>query len=61
MELALNTGILCFNVESAPELERLNAVAGRLGKSAPISLRVNPDVDAGTHPYICLLYTSRCV
>ncbi|HRI92257.1 MAG: diaminopimelate decarboxylase [Candidatus Accumulibacter phosphatis] len=52
MELALNTGILCFNVESAPELERLNAVAGRLGKSAPISLRVNPDVDAGTHPYI---------
>jgi diaminopimelate decarboxylase len=52
MELALNTGILCFNVESAPELERLNAVAGRLGKTAPISLRVNPDVDAGTHPYI---------
>ena len=52
MELALNTGILCFNVESAPELERLNAVAGRLGKSAPISLRVNSDVDAGTHPYI---------
>jgi diaminopimelate decarboxylase len=52
MELALNTGILCFNVESAPELERLNAVAGKLGKTAPISLRVNPDVDAGTHPYI---------
>ncbi|SBT04850.1 Diaminopimelate decarboxylase [Candidatus Accumulibacter aalborgensis] len=52
MELALTTGILCFNVESAAELERLNAVAGSLGKTAPISLRVNPDVDARTHPYI---------
>ncbi|WP_303786231.1 diaminopimelate decarboxylase [Azovibrio restrictus] len=52
MELALNAGILCFNVESAAELERLNAVAGRLGKQAPISLRVNPDVDPKTHPYI---------
>ncbi|WP_291993432.1 diaminopimelate decarboxylase [Candidatus Accumulibacter sp. ACC003] len=52
MELALTTGILCFNVESAAELVRLNAVAARLGKTAPISLRVNPDVDAGTHPYI---------
>ncbi|WP_434735881.1 diaminopimelate decarboxylase [Candidatus Accumulibacter meliphilus] len=52
MELALNTGILCFNVESSPELERLNAVAGQLGKTAAVSLRVNPDVDAGTHPYI---------
>jgi diaminopimelate decarboxylase len=52
MEQALNTGILCFNVESAPELERLNNVAGQLGKTAPVSLRVNPDVDAGTHPYI---------
>ena len=52
MELALTTGILCFNVESAPELERLNTLAGRLGKTAPVSLRVNPDVDAGTHPYI---------
>ncbi len=52
MEFALNTGILCFNVESAPELERLDAVAGRLGKKAPVSLRVNPDVDAKTHPYI---------
>ena len=52
MELALTTGILCFNVESVPELERLNALAGRLGKTAPVSLRVNPDVDAGTHPYI---------
>ena len=52
MEFALNTGILCFNVESAPELERLNEVAGRLGKKAPISLRVNPNVDAKTHPYI---------
>jgi diaminopimelate decarboxylase len=52
MEFALSTGILCFNVESAPELDRLNEVAGRLGKSAPISLRVNPNVDAKTHPYI---------
>jgi diaminopimelate decarboxylase len=52
MELALNAGILCFNVESAAELERLNAVAGRLGKTAPVSLRVNPDVDPKTHPYI---------
>ncbi|HRF71671.1 MAG TPA: diaminopimelate decarboxylase, partial [Accumulibacter sp.] len=52
MELALTTGILCFNVESAAELERLNGVAAKLGKKAPISLRVNPDVDAGTHPYI---------
>ncbi len=52
MAFALSTGILCFNVESAPELERLNEVAGSLGKRAPISLRVNPDVDAKTHPYI---------
>ncbi len=52
MEVALQAGILCFNVESAAELERLNAVAGRLGRRAPISLRVNPDVDAKTHPYI---------
>jgi diaminopimelate decarboxylase len=52
MVLALEAGILCFNVESVAELERLNTVAGRLGKIAPISLRVNPDVDAKTHPYI---------
>ncbi|MFB0936200.1 MAG: diaminopimelate decarboxylase [Propionivibrio sp.] len=52
MAFALTTGILCFNVESAPELERLNEVAGSLGVRAPISLRVNPDVDAKTHPYI---------
>jgi len=52
MARALELGIKCFNVESLPELERLNAVAGRLGKVAPVSLRVNPDVDAGTHPYI---------
>ncbi len=52
MRLALEAGILCFNVESAPELDRLNAVAGSMGKVAPISLRVNPDVDAKTHPYI---------
>ncbi|MDP1932216.1 MAG: diaminopimelate decarboxylase [Gammaproteobacteria bacterium] len=49
---ALELGILCFNVESEPELDRINAVAAKLGHRAPISLRVNPDVDAGTHPYI---------
>ncbi|MCP1315485.1 diaminopimelate decarboxylase [Halomonas sp. 707D7] len=49
---ALEVGIKCFNVESTPELERLNAVAAELGVVAPVSLRVNPDVDAGTHPYI---------
>ncbi|MDF3030817.1 MAG: diaminopimelate decarboxylase [Moraxellaceae bacterium] len=49
---ALEVGIACFNVESEAELERINAVAVRLGRTAPISLRVNPDVDAQTHPYI---------
>jgi len=49
---ALDAGILCFNVESEPELERINSVAGQSGRVAPVSLRVNPDVDAGTHPYI---------
>ncbi|MCL1091545.1 diaminopimelate decarboxylase [Shewanella profunda] len=52
MEQALNLGIYCFNVESSAELEQLNVVAGALGKVAPVSLRINPDVDAGTHPYI---------
>lgn len=52
MRRALEVGIRCFNVESEPELERLNEVAAALGKRAPVSLRVNPDVDAGTHPYI---------
>ena len=52
MEAALAAGIRCFNVESAAELEVLNAVAGRAGKVAPMSLRVNPDVDPKTHPYI---------
>lgn len=52
MKLALEAGILCFNVESVNELERLNHVAAALGKKAPVSLRVNPDVDAKTHPYI---------
>ncbi len=52
MRLALNAEILCFNVESEAELMRLNEVAGSMGKVAPISLRVNPDVDAKTHPYI---------
>lgn len=49
---ALEVGIRCFNVESEAELERINQVAGQAGKKAPISLRVNPDIDAGTHPYI---------
>lgn len=52
MRRALQVGIHCFNVESEPELERLQKVAAELGKQAPVSLRVNPDVDAGTHPYI---------
>ena len=52
MRRALELGIFCFNVESSSELERLNQVAGSLGKVAPISLRVNPNVDAKTHPYI---------
>lgn len=52
MRLALSHDILCFNVESIPELHRLNQVAGEMGKRAAISLRVNPNVDAKTHPYI---------
>jgi len=52
MRAALEAGIRCFNVESEPELQRLNEVAGESGDVAPVSLRVNPDVDAGTHPYI---------
>lgn len=52
MKRALEVGVRCFNVESDTELDRLNAVAGELGTRAPVSLRVNPDVDAGTHPYI---------
>ncbi|MBR0567956.1 diaminopimelate decarboxylase [Azoarcus sp. L1K30] len=52
MRQALEAGIRCFNVESAAEIERLNDVAGKLGKQAPIALRVNPDVDPKTHPYI---------
>lgn len=52
MRAALDAGILCFNVESEAELERLAAHAARMGKKAPVSLRVNPDVDAKTHPYI---------
>ncbi|MDO8813264.1 MAG: diaminopimelate decarboxylase [Gallionella sp.] len=52
MLMALKAGILCFNVESDAELDRLNEVAGSIGKIAPVSLRVNPDVDAKTHPYI---------
>jgi diaminopimelate decarboxylase len=49
---ALEVGIRCFNVEVPMELDRLNRIAGELGKKATVSLRVNPDVDAQTHPYI---------
>ncbi len=52
MRRALEVGVHCFNVESTDELERLQQVAAELGRKAPVSLRVNPDVDAGTHPYI---------
>ena len=49
---ALTAGVRCFNVESQAELVRLDRIAGEMGRRAPVSLRVNPDVDAGTHPYI---------
>lgn len=52
MQRALEVGIKCFNVESLAELDRLNRAAGALGKVAPVSLRVNLDVDTETHPYI---------
>jgi diaminopimelate decarboxylase len=52
MRTALAAGIRCFNVESDAEIERLDAVAGSLSKTAPVALRINPDVDARTHPYI---------
>ena len=52
MRYALELGIYCFNVESLEELDRLNTVASELGQRAPVSIRVNPDVDAQTHPYI---------
>jgi diaminopimelate decarboxylase len=52
MRAALQAGILCFNVESVSELHRLNQVAGEMGQHAPVSFRVNPDVDPKTHPYI---------
>ncbi|SFK84744.1 diaminopimelate decarboxylase [Nitrosomonas aestuarii] len=52
MRMALATDILCFNVESAAELQLLNQIAAAMNKVAPVSLRVNPDVDAKTHPYI---------
>ena len=52
MRQALVAGVMCFNVESESELERLNEVAGKMNARAPVSVRVNPDVDARTHPYI---------
>lgn len=52
MRAALDAGILCFNVESESELRRLDRIAGETGKRAPVSFRVNPDVDPKTHPYI---------
>lgn len=52
IEFALAKSIMCFNVESDAELDRINHVAGKMGVKAPISIRINPDVDAKTHPYI---------
>ena len=52
IEFALLEGVKCFNMESIPEIDRIQKVAAKLGKTAPVSLRVNPDVDAKTHPYI---------
>ena len=52
IKLALEVGVKCFNVESLPELDRINEVAAAMGQAAAISLRINPDVDAQTHPYI---------
>ena len=52
LALALDRGIRCFNIESESELRQLADIAGKLGKTAPVSIRINPDVDAGTHPYI---------
>ncbi|GHA28391.1 diaminopimelate decarboxylase [Oceanisphaera arctica] len=52
IRFALEQNIFCFNVESVAELARINQIAGEMGRKAPISIRVNPDIDAGTHPYI---------
>jgi diaminopimelate decarboxylase len=52
IEYALTSGILMFNVESSQELQAINGTAGRMGKKAPIAIRVNPDIDPKTHPYI---------
>jgi len=52
IEYALKAGLLMFNVESSQELQAINEVAGRIGKKAPIAIRVNPDIDPKTHPYI---------
>lgn len=52
LERAIHAGIHCFDVESVSELRRLNGIAQELGTTAPVALRINPDVDAGTHPYI---------
>ena len=55
LALALDRGIRCFNIESESELRQLADIAGELGKTAPVSIRINPDVDAGTHPWPLLL------
>ena len=52
IEAALHAGVKCFNMESIPEIDRIQKVAARMGKTAPVSLRINPDVDPKTHPYI---------
>ena len=54
MMYALQAGIKCFNVESLPELDQLNQAAAECGMVAPVSLRINPNVNAQTHPYICV-------
>ena len=52
IDMALEAGIMMFNIESPEELDVINERAGALGKKAPIAIRVNPDVDPKTHPYI---------
>jgi len=52
IEYALNSGILMFNVESSQELAHIDEIAGRMGKRAPVAIRVNPDIDPKTHPYV---------
>ena len=59
IEYALNTGILMFNVESEQELTRISEISNRIGKKAGIAIRVNPDVDPGTHPILRIVVTGQ--